>query len=51
MRFLPLIWSGIWRKPGRTIRFVAVDVREAERLRKAQEAGIEAELSTMRGID
>lgn len=28
------------RKPGRPIRFVAVDVREAERLRKEQEAAI-----------
>jgi len=29
------------RKPGRAIRFIAVDIKEAERLRKAQEAAIE----------
>jgi len=32
------------RKPGRTIRFAAVDVREAERLRRQQEAAIATEI-------
>jgi biotin-dependent carboxylase-like uncharacterized protein len=36
------------RKPGRAIRFVAVDVREAERLRREQEAALEEEMNNLR---
>jgi biotin-dependent carboxylase-like uncharacterized protein len=35
------------RKPGRPIRFVAVDVREAESLRKAQEAALRQEVERL----
>jgi len=35
------------RKPGRPIRFVAVDVHEAERLRREQEAAIRREAETL----
>ena len=35
------------RKPGRPIRFLAVDVREAERLRSAQEAALRQELENL----
>ena len=36
------------RKPGRTIRFVAIEVREAQRLRREQEAAIATEISDIR---
>jgi allophanate hydrolase len=36
------------RKPGRTIRFKAVEVGEAERLRRHQEAAIERACSAIR---
>ena len=39
------------RKPGRTIRFVAVDVREAARLRREQEAWLEREVASIRDVD
>jgi biotin-dependent carboxylase-like uncharacterized protein len=42
---LPLVAR---RRPGRAIRFVAVEVREAERLRKAQEAAIRHEIDALR---
>ncbi len=35
------------RKPGRTIRFVAVDVREAELLRRRQEAALRQEVNRL----
>jgi biotin-dependent carboxylase-like uncharacterized protein len=35
------------RKPGRTIRFAAVEVEEAESLRKAQEALLEAQIGSI----
>ena len=38
------------RKPGRTIRFVAVDVREAELLRKQHEATIDREAKAIRPL-
>jgi len=38
------------RRPGRTIRFVAVEVREAERLRRNQEAAIEQQISRLSTI-
>lgn len=34
------------RKPGRAIRFIAVDVREAERLRREQEAWLEKQVTS-----
>ena len=36
------------RRPGRTLRFVAVDVREAAKLRKKQDAAIERETKAIR---
>ena len=36
------------RRPGRAIRFVAVDVREAELLRRQQEAGLDKEVNAIR---
>jgi len=39
------------RKPGRAIRFVAVDVREAERLRREQEAALEEEMNNLRVME
>lgn len=38
------------RKPGRTIRFAAVDVSVAERLRRDQEAAIESACSALRSL-
>ena len=38
------------RRPGRTMRFVAVDVLEAERLRRRQEAVIEEQISRLRNV-
>jgi allophanate hydrolase len=38
------------RKPGRPICFVAVDVREAELLRKEQEAAIRQEVERLRPV-
>lgn len=38
------------RRPGRTLRFVAVDAREAARLRKKQESGIERAIKAIRLI-
>jgi biotin-dependent carboxylase-like uncharacterized protein len=45
---LPLVGR---RRPGRPIRFVAVDVREAEQLRKTQEAAIRREIDSLRPLD
>ncbi len=39
------------RKPGRTIRFLAVDVREAQSARRQQEAQIEQEIRDVREVD
>lgn len=39
------------RKPGRALRFIAVDIKEAERLRKEQEAAIEREVRSMRSVE
>ena len=39
------------RRPGRTMRFVAVDVHEAVRLRRAQEAAMEREADAIRPIE
>jgi allophanate hydrolase len=39
------------RRPGRTLRFVAVDVHEAVRLRRAQEAAMEGEADAIRPIE
>jgi allophanate hydrolase len=39
------------RRPGRTMHFVAIDVREAERLRKAQDAEIQKASDAIRRID
>jgi allophanate hydrolase len=39
------------RKPGRTIRFAAVDVSEAERLRRDQESAIERVMSAIKAVD
>jgi allophanate hydrolase len=38
------------RRPGRTIRFVEVDIVEAERLRKEQETALAHEISAMRTL-
>ncbi|HJQ64624.1 MAG TPA: biotin-dependent carboxyltransferase family protein [Burkholderiales bacterium] len=38
------------RRPGRPIRFVAVDVREAEQLRRNQEAAIQQQISHFRNV-
>jgi allophanate hydrolase len=38
------------RRPGRTLRFVAVDVKEAARLRKKHESAIERETKAIRLI-
>ncbi|MGZ5153808.1 MAG: 5-oxoprolinase subunit C family protein [Burkholderiales bacterium] len=38
------------RKPGRTIRFVAVDVRQAQMLRKQQEAAVEQQEKAIRAV-
>ncbi len=39
------------RRPGRSIRFTAIDVREAEGLRRKQEAEILDELNSLRVVD
>ena len=39
------------RRPGRSIRFTAVDVHEAERLRREQETAILDELNSLRVVD
>jgi allophanate hydrolase len=39
------------RKPGRPIRFVAVDVHEAARLRREQEAWLQREIGLIRSFD
>lgn len=39
------------RKPGRPVRFVAVDVEEAKRMRKAQEAALQQQVDAIRLID
>ena len=39
------------RKPGRAIRFAAIDVREAERLRKEQEAAVRREMADIHDVD
>jgi biotin-dependent carboxylase-like uncharacterized protein len=39
------------RKPGRAVRFVAVDVAEATRLRREQEAWLQREIDSMRTLD
>ena len=44
---LPLVAR---RKPGRSIRFVEVDVKEAERLRREQEAALMREISAIAPI-
>jgi allophanate hydrolase len=44
---LPLVGR---RRPGRTVRFAAVDVREAERLRRAREAAIDEQISRLRNV-
>lgn len=38
------------RRPGRTLRFAAVEVREAERLRRGLEAAIEEQIGRLRNI-
>jgi allophanate hydrolase len=38
------------RKPGRAVRFVAVDVHEARMLRKQQEAAVEQQENTIRAV-
>ena len=44
---LPLVGR---RRPGRPIRFTAVNVREAEQARRTQEAEIEAQIGRMRSV-
>lgn len=44
---LPLVGR---RRPGRTIRFAAIGVEEAERLRAAQEAALEREIDALRSV-
>ena len=39
------------RKPGRAIRFAAVEMREAERLRRAQETALMQDIADIRSAD
>jgi allophanate hydrolase subunit 2 len=44
---LPLVGR---RRPGRSLRFTAIGVREAEQARRSQEAEIEAQVGLIRSV-